>query len=84
MREKIARALGLSGFLVVAGGVGSFEQGMPGTTCLVTIAAGLGMMALSMFWYKYQSLKAERYMDSLEYRRAMHYENGIERRAGTH
>ena len=80
MREKLARALGLAGFLTIVGGAGSYELGGTVTTYLCTSAAGVAMIAVSAFWYEMQAVKAERHMKRLKHRRVRQDEDGTKRR----
>lgn len=84
MQEKLARALGIAGFLAIAGGAGGFEQGGSELTYLIITLAGAAMAAASIFWYDYQCIKAERRRQSLKYRGVRHNENGFKRRSDSY
>ena len=81
MYERISGALGLAGFLMVAGSAGALELGGSLIAFVFEGAAGLALMIIALIYYKSMAyLEEERYKQSLEYRRMMQDEDGIERR----
>lgn len=84
MREKIAKGVGIAGFLLIAGATGGFEQDRCSVAMYLCLnSAGFAMMAASKFWYDYQGLKSYRRRNSLKHRR-MQYENGIKGRSDSY
>lgn len=80
MRNKIAGALGLAGFLVITGATGGLEQGGSVINYLCFTVVGVVMIAVAMFLYECQCVQEER----RHKRRTGYYENGIERRSDSY
>lgn len=76
MRDKIAGAVGMAGFLMITGATGGLSQGNCSvTTYLQIVAAGVVMIAAAMLWYEYQCVKEERRRRRIRHRRASRYES---------
>ncbi len=75
MHGKIAGAVGLTGFMIVVGSAGALEMGGTVTTYLCLTAVGVVLISISMFWYEYQCIKAERRRNSLKHRRVRQNES---------
>ncbi len=83
MRNKIAGALGLAGFLTIAGATGGLEWGGSVINYLLITAAGVVMIAVAMLLYECQCVQEERRRNSLKHRR-MQYEDGLKRRSDSY